>query len=361
MTDWILQDLCDLCVSPDTPIRDAVGSIDRNTKGIVLVTDEHQHLLGTVTDGDVRRSVLAGRSMDAPVAALLERPSGSPYSQPISAPLGTSREKVRELMVEHSVQQIPVVDGSGAVCGLVTLRELVPERTAKNLKAVIMAGGMGKRLRPLTENMPKPMLPLGDRPVMEHLVEQLRDAGIEHVKVTTHFMPEKIKEHFGDGSNFGVKIDYVSEDRPLGTAGALGLLQPSEGPLLVINGDIVTDLSFREMLAFHREHGADLTVGVRQYDFEVPYGVVQSEGVYVRELQEKPLYTFFVNAGIYLLEPAAHQVIPASEHYDMTDLIARLLEQGRNVVNFPIIEYWLDIGRPEDYRRAEEHMKRRRK
>jgi NDP-sugar pyrophosphorylase family protein len=221
------------------------------------------------------------------------------------------------------------------------------------LSAVIMAGGYGTRLRPLTDDMPKPMLPVGDRPLLERTVRRLREAGIQDVRVTTHYLGDRIASHFGDGKAFGVDITYLNEDRPLGTAGALALVNRPAGPLLVMNGDILTNLNFHALLAFHREHRADATVAVRKYDLTVPYGVVECEGTQVKALQEKPTERFLVNAGIYLLEPTVLGCIPPGERFDMTELIQVLLQQGRTVVSFPIVEYWLDIGRAEDYERAQ--------
>jgi NDP-sugar pyrophosphorylase family protein len=220
-----------------------------------------------------------------------------------------------------------------------------------------MAGGFGNRLRPLTEDLPKPMLPVGGRPLMERIVEQLRDVGIHQLSVTTHYKPEVIADHFGDGSQFGVKIDYVREEQPLGTAGALGMIDQPEGLLLVMNGDIVTQLNFRAMVDFHHEHKADMTVAVRKFDFQVPFGVVETEGVLITGLAEKPSLGFFVNAGIYLLEPTAHRNIPRGQRFDMTDLIDHLLAEKRRVVSFPIREYWLDIGHDADYEQAQDDLK----
>jgi NDP-sugar pyrophosphorylase family protein len=197
------------------------------------------------------------------------------------------------------------------------------------------------------------MLPVGGRPVMEVLLEHLQQAGIRRVNVTTHYLPEKITDHFGDGKAFGVEINYVNEELPLGTGGALGLLpQPTE-PFLVINGDVLTRVNFRALLTFHQEHKADLTLAVRQHEVEIPYGVVESDGVLLKGIREKPRMDYFINAGIYLLNPEVYQFIPNGEHFNMTDLIQWLLDAGRRVVCFPISEYWLDIGRHADYLQAQ--------
>lgn len=347
--------LAQLLVAPNRSVREVIACIDRNAKGIALVVDEEHRLIGTVTDGDIRSAILAGVNLDVPVSELLTRKANSPYPQPITALIGTQRGALLKLMQERVVRQVPLLDPDGRVAGLVTLDELLPEQVLP-LQAVIMAGGSGNRLRPLTEEVPKPMLSVGGRPLMERILEQLRKAGIKQVNITTHYKPEKIVAHFGDGSNFGVKLNYVNEDQPLGTAGALGLLEKPKDPLLVINGDILTQMNFRAMLAYHQEHKADLTVAVRKYDLNVPYGVVENDGAFVRGLVEKPSLSFFVNAGIYLLEPSVHHYIPNGQHFDMTDLIQRLLEEQRPVVSFPIVEYWLDIGQAVDYEQAQEDL-----
>ena len=351
----MISDIASQCISPTDSLRQALACINRNAKGIVLVVDSDQRLIGTVTDGDIRRAILNGDNLDISAAELLDRKVGSPVGwpsgKPVTAPAETRRMDLLHLMQEHVVYQIPLLDPDGRVVSVVTLEELLPDQVIP-LQAVIMAGGFSTRLRPLTEDLPKPMLQVGDRPIMEMIVEQLCKAGIRRVNVTTHYKSKKIIDHFGDGHDFGVEFNYVREDRPLGTAGALGLMQTPKEPLLVINGDILTQVDFRSMLAFHTEHKADLTVAVRRYDLNVPYGVIESENAFVQELVEKPVLSFFVNAGIYLLEPSVHSYVPDNQHYDMTNLIQALLDADRPVVSFPIHEYWLDIGQHVDYERA---------
>jgi NDP-sugar pyrophosphorylase family protein len=201
------------------------------------------------------------------------------------------------------------------------------------------------------------MLPVGDRPLMEYIVSQLRGAGIRHVSIATHYKAEHISGYFGDGRQFGLDIDYLNEKQPLGTAGALSLVPPWRATLLVINGDVLTRLNYRAMLEFHRDNAAMLTVAVRQYDVQVPYGVVETRGVEILGVKEKPVVQFFVNAGIYLLEPGVHASLVANERLDMTDLVTRLIDAGQRVVSFPISEYWIDIGQREDYTRAQDDVR----
>ncbi len=338
------------CVLPEATLRDALSAITLNRTGIVAVVDADRKLLGTLTDGDVRRALLAGKDLTTTIALLVRD------QEPVSADLDADYATLVALLHSRDVRQIPLLDADGRLADLVTLEDLLPDEVVP-LQAVIMAGGFGQRLRPLTEKMPKPMLPVGDKPVMELIIGQLREFGIRKVNVTTHYEPEKIHDYFGDGQAFGVDLNYVSEDSPLGTAGALSLMDEKTEPLLVINGDILTQVDFRAMLNFHREHKAVVTVGVRQYDLQVPYGVIESNGFAVTGLREKPVLNFFVNAGIYLLEPAVHQFIPCGQHFDMTDLIKILLKEGHLVASFPIVEYWLDIGQHADYVQAQKDVK----
>src|SRR5258708_8948234 len=267
------------CVGAQATIRDAFVHINRNSKGIVLLVDRARRLIGTVTDGGLRRAVFSGDSLDAPLADLLARKENSEYTDPVTAKIGTGSKELLLLMTERGVRQIPLVDDEGHVEDLVLLDDLVP-RADLQLEAVILAGGEGTSVEALTEDLPKAMLPVGDKPLMELSIERLRQAGIRRVNIATHYKTEKIVEHFGDGGNFGVDLNYVNEDEPLGTAGALGLIEMQE-PLLVINGDILTQVDFRAMLRFHKRHQADLTMGVRRYDFQLPYGLFKSEGMLV--------------------------------------------------------------------------------
>ncbi len=349
-------DLNTLCIDVSQSIRHAIAKMDVSRLGIVLVIDEHRKLRGTITDGDIRRAMLADMDLDAPVSTLLDRKAGTPYATPITAPRFLKGLTHLDLLQKHNILHLPIVDDGDRVIGLVT-RDDFMTASGVALQAVIMAGGSGTRLMPLTEDLPKPMLPVGDKPLLEIIVEQLRDAGVRRVHVSTHHKPEKISEHFGDGADFGIEMRYVTEERPLGTAGALGLLEPPRETMLVINGDILTGVDVRRILSFHREQKADLTMAVRQYDIQLPYGLVECEGASVQRLIEKPLMKYYVNAGIYLLEPNVYQFITNGEPLDMTELIQRLLEAGRPVSSFPVREYWLDIGRHADYEKAQEHVR----
>ncbi len=333
--------------SPDKSLRDAIQLMDSGGMGILLIGDEAGKLLGVVTDGDFRRAILQELALDSPISAIM---SADPlvYHGPV-----TNSEALRLMNEGRSflINHLPIVDDQGKVVDIILRSDLSSERSLP-VTAVVMAGGYGTRLRPLTEELPKPMLPVGDRPLLELIIEQLRRTGVRQLNLTTHHKAKVITQHFGDGRDFGVGITYIEEDRPLGTAGALRLVKVSDEPLLVINGDILTNIDFRAMLDFHREQQAEMTIAVREHEFPVPYGIVHTEGMVVTGISEKPVVRHFINAGIYLLDSGLCRFIPEAQPYDMPDLISKLLTEGRRVVSFPVREYWLDIGGIEDYRKA---------
>jgi dTDP-glucose pyrophosphorylase len=341
----------DFLVSPQSSIREVMSCIDNNASGIAFVVDQERHLISTLSDGDIRRAILNGVQLDVCVEQLLGE-KVPPRAVPVTVPQGTADVAILEKMNALSIRQIPLVDSDGRILDVAFLSELVKEYELP-LRAVVMAGGYGSRLRPLTDNTPKPMLPIGGRPLLQRTIEQLKKSGVQRVDLTTHYKSEVITDHFGDGHEFGIRIEYIHEDIPLGTAGALRDVPAWKEPLLVINGDIVTEVNFRSLLDYHREHEAILTVGVRPYQMQVPYGVVQCQGAAITGISEKPKMNFFVNAGIYLLDPRAHEYIPSGRRFDMTDLIQTLIEKGCTVASFPIIEYWLDVGSPVDYEQAQ--------
>jgi len=339
-------------VAPEQTLYEVLEVIDRGAKGIALVVAGGA-LVGTATDGDIRRAVLEGMGLDSPVGALLLRRAGKIPAPTVTAPADAPKAMLSRIMHAAQLKHLPLVNDAGVVVGVVRLDELLPDEPPP-VHAVVMAGGRGSRLRPLTEDTPKPMLPVGDRPLIEHLVRKLQNAGVRRMTISTGYLAEQITEHFGDGRDFGLEIQYTTEGLPLGTAGSLGTLNPPPAcTTLVVNGDIHTNLSFEALFAYHREQQADLTLGVRQFDFRVPYGVVEIENGLVTGISEKPSLTLSVSAGIYLLEPVVYEHIAAGEQIDMPDLILRLLGSGMTICSFPIIEYWMDVGTVEDYRNAQ--------
>jgi len=349
-----MQQLEKILTTEQSSLRTAMVCIDRGTKGIALVVDEQRRLIATLTDGDLRRAVLGGMNLDLPIATLLGKIRSQGKHGPITLPIDSAKKTIIAEMRARAIRQIPLVDEQGRVIELAVLDELVGEPHGP-VHAVVMAGGYGKRMLPLTADTPKPMLRVGDRPLIERLVQQLKQAGISRINISTHYKAEQISAHLGNGEAFGIEVGYVSEDHPLGTAGGLSLIS-GDDPLLVINGDILTALDFRSLLNFHFEHGAEMTVAVREYLFDVPYGVVETDGVNVTAITEKPTVKLFVNAGIYLVSSAARNLIPSSQPFDMPQLIDILVKTSGKVISFPIWEYWLDIGRHEDYERAQKDV-----
>lgn len=332
-------------VGRDTPIEQAVRVIDDGELGLAVVCDAERRLIGIVTDVDVRRGILRGVALKGPVEAIMcVRPTlGSPE---------TSREELLALMHRSGLRQIPIVDFDGRVLGIEILKDLVSGQ-ARDTEVVIMAGGRGRRMRPRTDAIPKPMLPLGGRPLLEILVGRLRQAGLVRLWIALNYRGEVIREHFGGGERWGVNIRYLYEGERRGTAGALGLLDPvPTQPFLVINGDLLTNLNFEHLLDYHASHAYAVTMCVKEYEIQVPFGVVDREGEYVTRIQEKPQASFHVNAGIYVLDPRVLGLIEGESFVDMPDLVERVISTGHHVGCFPIREMWMDIGSEEDYRRA---------
>lgn len=335
-------------IGDEATIRDAIGIIEAASFQIALVVKEDGLLLGTVTDGDIRRGLLRGLGLDDVVAQVMNR-------RPITARVGTSRDELLALMTTRMIKQIPLVDADGRIVGLELLDNLLRGPAVNDNPVVILAGGLGTRLHPLTENTPKPLLKVGGQPVLELIVNQFRAYGFHKLFISINHFGQRIEEYFGDGQRHGMSICYLRESQPLGTAGPLSILPESlELPCVVVNGDVLTKVSFEHMLQFHREGGFDLTIGVKEYPFQVPFGVVVASGDRVLEFREKPAETRLINAGVYVLEPGILGMVPRHTYYDMNQLIERLLgESGRKVGAFLIHEYWMDIGTAADYQQAQ--------
>ena len=342
----------DLFVRESSSIQEVISAIDRSRRlGIALVVDGDDRLINTLTDGDVRRGILNGNALTEPATKLLEIKKKMPRWMPVVAFESKTRAERLAMMQRCGVRQLPILDHKGQVTLVESLHEMM-ETDQIPMNAVVMAGGFGKRLLPLTVDTPKPMLLVGGRPVLEHIVDKLSKSGINRMQFTTYFRSEKIIEHFGNGSDFGVDISYLNEDNPLGTAGALSLLKKPSEDVLVMNGDVLSTVDFVAMFDYHRENQAVMTLGVFPYEHTIPYGVVEYSGQRVTSITEKPRQRHFVNGGIYILSPAVFEHLSPGEHLDMPELINRLLAQGKNVVTFPIREEWIDIGRPADFERA---------
>jgi dTDP-glucose pyrophosphorylase len=334
-----------LLVAPSASVREALEAITKNSRQAVMVVDGAGRLAGIVTDGDIRRGLLRGITLDAPVADLMNR-------QPITTAAGTPRAEALALMQQRTLRHLPVVDAAGRLLDVMLLEDLLRPVPLPNA-AVLMAGGDGRRIRTLSEDVPKPLLRVGGKPLLEILIERLRAAGVSTFFVTVRHKSEMIEAHFGDGSRLGVSIRYVREEAPLGTAGALARLpEPLTAPFFLVNGDVVTKCDFLGMLDFHRRCRADLTVGTVSHTVEVPYGVLRVRGEWLEGVDEKPRLDFIVNGGVYVVEPSVVSLVPSDRPFDATDLIRLLQDRARTVAAFPIRDYWLDVGRDGDFHRA---------
>ena len=337
----------DAVLGEEATLQDAIRSLDRSSQQIVLVVDRDGVLVGTVTDGDIRRGLLRGIGMDDSLATVVHR-------DPMVLPQGIDRHAALQLMRTNGLQQLPVVDERRRVVGLHLWNTLdAPEARPNTM--VVMAGGRGTRLYPHTENCPKPMLQIGGKPMLELIVERAREEGFRYFVFAVHYLAHMIEDHFGDGSRFGVEISYLREKRPLGTGGALGLMtHRPDGPFIVTNGDVLSEVRYGEILEFHIRHAAAATMAVRPYEWQHPFGVVHTEGVDITGFEEKPMVRSRINAGIYALDPAALDAVAPDEHCDMPTLFERLQASARRTIVYPMHEPWLDVGRPADLERARE-------
>ena len=342
-----MKDWKSAVVAPDTLLEQAIKVLDRAALRIVLVVDAQGVLRGTLTDGDIRRALIAHQSLSITVDEVM-----NPDPQTATSEWG--KDRMLAIMEKRQILQLPIVDADGRVIGLESLQGLL-NKPVYNNPVFLMAGGFGTRLRPLTNECPKPMLKVGEKPILHPILNNFIQAGFHRFFISTHYMPELIWDYFGDGSQWGVSIQYVHEEEPLGTGGALGLLPHDEmdEPLFLMNGDLLTSLNIHSLLDFHRQHPCSATMCVREYDYQVPYGVIESEGHRIRSMVEKPIQRFFINAGIYLLQPELVRSVVPGTHIDMPSLLEREIANNRSVNMFPIHEYWLDIGRIDDFHRAQ--------
>lgn len=332
-------------VPKDSTIRDVLHTIDNNSMQIALVVDEFERLMGIVTDGDIRRAILRGKSLEDGVNDVMNK-------QPTVVQHDHDRNEVLAIMRKKQFNHVPVVDFKGRVVGLESILDMIRPDQRTN-RVILMAGGLGSRLKPLTDDCPKPLLKVGGKPVLETILENFISYGLSKFILTVNYKADMLVEYFGDGSKWGVEIDYVFEEKRMGTAGALSLLKerPTE-PFIVMNGDLLTKVNVGNLLDFHLKQDAGATMCVRDYELQIPYGVIHVDKDRLVGIEEKPVLRYFVNAGIYVLNPETIDVIPRNEFYDMTTLFDDLIAAGNNTTVFPIREYWLDIGKMEDYERA---------
>ena len=340
-----MKNIQNIKLSKSSAIKEALEVIDKASMQIALIVDEKDKLLGTLTDGDIRRGLLKGLDLNNSIESII-------FKAPTVAKISDTKEEVLKLAISKKLHQIPIVDDSGKVLGIQEIEELVKSKEKTN-KVILMVGGLGARLRPLTDSTPKPMLKVGSQPILQTIVGKFADCGYVNIVMCVNYKSHIIQDYFGDGSEFGVNIEYILEEQRMGTAGALSLLKekPTE-PFFVMNGDLLTSLDFEKMLDFHETYDAKATMCVREYDIEVPYGVVNVADENITSIEEKPIHRFFVNAGIYILNPDCINLIPRDEFYDMPSLFEKMITNNNKTISFPLQEYWLDIGRIADYERA---------
>jgi dTDP-glucose pyrophosphorylase len=342
-----MRNIQNIKISISATIKEALKVISDGAMQLALVVDENDKLIGTVTDGDIRRGLLNGLDLESLVESVV-------FETPTIAKENDSKDSILKLALSKKLRQIPIIDNSGRVTGIHIIDELVKPNKKTN-KVILMVGGLGSRLGSLTKDTPKPMLKVGDKSILLTIVETFASHGYTNIIMCVNYKSNVIKDYFGDGSDFGVSIEYVLENQRMGTAGALSLLKeiPTE-PFFVMNGDLLTNIDFEQIHEYYLSNTALGLMCVRDYDHQVPYGVINTKKNRILSVEEKPVHKFFVNAGIYMLSPEVLKFIPKNEFYNMTTLFEKLISKDINVISYPIKGYWLDIGRFEEYKRANE-------
>lgn len=329
----------------NSTIKDAMKAIDRGAMKIALVVDDDKKLLGVITDGDIRRALLSGLDFTTSVDKIVQ-------INPLVCSYNDSKEDILAKTVGKKIYHIPVLDADNRVIGIVDIDSLL-EHKPKNNKVVLMVGGLGSRLRPLTENTPKPMLKVGNKPILETIINNFKTYGFKDIILSVNYKADIVKSYFGDGSKFGVNIEYIHESKRMGTAGALSLMKEKlSESFFVMNGDLLTNVNFEHFLNFHFENNSVATMAVREYEYQVPYGVVNQNNGRIISIDEKPKQQYYVNAGIYILSPTLLDMIPSDTFYDMPTLFNDLIENKQEPISFPVHEYWLDIGQVHELERA---------
>ncbi len=337
-------------VGPETSITETLAVIDKSALQVALVVESDNKLLGIVTDGDIRRGLLKGVGLNEPVKRIY-------YVSPLTASIDDDPATMHGIMKEQEINHLPVIDHDGRVVELKILNEILKAEKIKN-PVILMAGGLGTRLRPLTESCPKPLLKVGGSPVLKTILEGFVNKGFDTFYISVNYKADMIEEYFGDGSRWGVNIEYLRENKRLGTAGSINLLPDKpELPFIVMNGDLLTKIDFDQLIKFHMNNNklsnAMATMCVREYNMQIPYGVIQKEGNRLTRLDEKPVQRFFVNGGIYVFEPDVMDMIPGDKYFDMTDLFDGMMKKDYKTVIFQIREYWMDIGYKKDFEIAD--------
>jgi dTDP-glucose pyrophosphorylase len=335
----------DILLKPSSTIKEALLTIDSGAMRIALIVDDNEKLIGTLTDGDIRRGLLNNLSLSDSIESII-------FRTPTTCKVTDSKEKILEIALAKKIYQIPIIDDEGLLIRIEEVETLLKSESKPN-RVVLMVGGLGTRLRPLTDHIPKPMLKVGDKPILETIILNFKKHGFTNIILSVSYKAEVIESYFGNGSNFGVNIEYIHEEKRMGTAGALSLMREKlNEAFFVMNGDLLTNLNFETMMEYHLNNNSLATMGVRAYDFQVPYGVVNVEGKEILSIEEKPTHHFFVSGGVYILDNQVLNLIPNNEYYDMPTLFENVIAKKMKSISFPIREYWMDIGRLEEFKKA---------
>lgn len=329
-------------LAPDATIQDAIQSLVNSSQQIVLVVSEGNEFVGTLTDGDIRRGLLSGLNLESSVKSIVNQNA-------LVVPDSTTRDIAMHLMRVNKVHQLPIVDEKRKVIGIYAWDEMLVTTERNNL-IIIMAGGLGSRLKPYTETTPKPMLKVAGKPMLEHIIERAKGEGLERFAIAIHYLGNQIEDYFGDGSRWGVKIDYIREEKALGTAGALGLLEAiPENPIIVTNADLLTDIRYGELLDFHQRNESFATMAARFHEWQNPFGIIKTKGVDIIGFEEKPVYRSYINAGVYVLEPETLSLVERDERCDMPVLFERIQDEEKKTIVYPVHESWMDLGTVDVY------------
>ncbi len=331
-------------LSPNSSIKEAIRSLEKSKSQIILIANNKKRLISTLTDGDIRRSILKGIKLDTKI-------SNIENSKPHYVNVGTQPGLIYELMKQKQIKSVPILDKNMKIIGLCTLGKISRNPKSKKIKKIdniffILAGGKGRRLRPLTKNIPKPLLAISGKPILEHIILKAKQEGFHNFYISINYLGKKIKEYFKDGSKYGVSISYVEEKKLLGTAGSLKYLEKKTGlPVIVTNGDLVTSVNISDFLNFHNKRKPEASMAMRVFEYHSPYGVIETRGYKIKKITEKRVSSHKINAGIYILNPSVLKYIKSNEKIDMTDLFNKI----KNKIVYPIFEDWVDIGQKKDY------------
>ncbi|WP_026945876.1 nucleotidyltransferase family protein [Algoriphagus marincola] len=329
----------------NTPVREALKQLDTlASDAILFLVDEENKLLGSLTDGDLRRGFIKGLGFENHLSEFIQ-PSPKFIQQG-----KYDLNEIIELRKKH-FSVFPVVNSQMEIINVVNFKH---QKSYLPVDALIMAGGRGERLKPLTDIIPKPLLKIGDKPILEHNIDRLASFGVDDIWLSVRYLGDQLVDYFGDGAKKGIRVKYVWEDQPLGTAGALGLVNDFvHDHILMMNSDLLTNIDFEDFFLYFQKEEADLAVACIPYQVNIPYAVMETEDKKVIGLKEKPTYTHYSNAGIYLMKREVVDFLPKQDHFNATDLMELLIAQGKKVAAYPLMGYWLDIGKHEDYKKAQ--------